>query len=89
MAVERKYDTFEIHQRRQIEDIIDDFGEDTTLKTVDSPMEKGLNLPSDTIADPKLRYRPLIGALLWLARCTRPDIPFAIIYLARFSNCSP
>ncbi len=88
MSVERKGDTFEIHQRRQIEDIIDEFGEDTTLKTVDSPMEKGLNLPSDTIVDPKLRYRSLIGALLWIARCTRPDILFAIIYLSRFSNCA-
>jgi hypothetical protein len=88
MAVERKYDTFEIHQRRQIEDIIDEFGEDTTMKTVDSPMEKGLNLPSDTVLDPKLRYRALIGALLWIARCTRPDILFVIIYLSRFSNCA-
>ncbi len=88
MSVERKNDTFEIHQRRQIEDIIDEFGEDTTSKTADSPMEKGLNLPSTTIADPKLRYRALIGALLWIARCTRPDILFSIIYLSRFSNCA-
>ena len=88
MSVERKNNTFEIHQRRQIEDIIDEFGEDTTLKTVDSPMEKGLNLPSTTIAYPKLRYRALIGALLWIARCTRPDIMFSIIYLSRFSNCA-
>ncbi len=32
MAVERKHDTFEIHQRRQIEDIIDEFGENTTIR---------------------------------------------------------
>ena len=29
MSVERKDDTFEIHQRRQIEDIVEEFGEDT------------------------------------------------------------
>jgi hypothetical protein len=38
MSVERKDDTFEIHQRRrQIEDIIEEFGEDTNMKKVDSP----------------------------------------------------
>jgi hypothetical protein len=37
-------------------------------------------------ADPKLRYRALVGALLWIARCTRPDILFAITYLSRFST---
>jgi hypothetical protein len=88
MSVERKNDTFEIHQRRQIEDIIDEFGEGAPMKTADSPMEKGLNLPSDTIADPKLRYRAVIGAILWIARCTRPDILFAVIYLSRFSTCA-
>jgi hypothetical protein len=86
MSVERKDDTFVIHQRRHIEDIIEDFGEDTNMKNTDSPMEKGLNLPIDTTADPKFRYRALAGALLWIARCTRPDILFAITYLSRFST---
>ena len=27
-----QYDTFEIHQRRQIEDVVDEFGEDKNLK---------------------------------------------------------
>ena len=86
MSVERKGNTFEMHQRRQIEDIVEEFGEDTNMKKVDSPMEKGLNLPINTTADPKLRYRALVGALLWIARCTRPDILFAVTYLSRFST---
>jgi hypothetical protein len=49
-------------------------------------MEKGLNLPINTTADPKLRYRALVGALLWIARCTCPDILFAITYLSRLST---
>jgi hypothetical protein len=56
------------------------------MKSIDSPMEKDLKLPKDTIADPKLRYRSLIGAFLWIARCTRPDILFAVMYLSQFSN---
>jgi len=85
MSVERKDDTFEIHQRRQIEDIVEEFGEDTNMKKVDSPIEKGPNLPiNTTTADhPKLRYRALVGALLWIARCTRPDFLCAITYLSR------
>ena len=86
MAVQRVGDTFELHQRRQIEELIEEHGEDMCMKSIDSPMEKDLNLPKDTIADPKLRYRSLIGALLWIARCTRPDILFAVMYLSQFSN---
>jgi hypothetical protein len=74
-----QYDTFEIHQRRQIEDVVDEFGEDKNLK-------KGLNFPINNTADPKLRYRAFVGAFLWIAWCTRPDILFAITYLLRFST---
>jgi hypothetical protein len=86
MAVHRQGNTFQLHQRRQIEDIIEEFGEDLNMKNVDSPMEKNLNLPLDTIVDTKLRYRALVGALLWIARCTRPDILFSVMYLSRFST---
>ena len=68
MSMERKDDTFVIHQRRQIEDIIEEFSEDTNMKNTDSPMEKGLNLPINTTADPKFRYRAFAGALLWILR---------------------
>jgi hypothetical protein len=55
-------DTFVIHQRRQIEDIIEVFSEDTNMKNTDAPMEKGLDLPINTTADPKFRYRAFAGA---------------------------
>ena len=32
-------------------------------------------------------YLSLLGSLLWIARCTRPDIYYSIIYLAQFSSC--
>lgn len=31
-------------------------------------------------------WRKVIGQLSWLARCTRPDIAFAVAYLSRFSS---
>jgi hypothetical protein len=63
----------------KIEDIVEEFGEDKNL-------EKGLNFPINTNADPKLRHRALVGPFLWIAWCTRPDILFAIAYLLRFST---
>lgn len=34
----------------------------------------------------KGEYQSLIGALLWIARCTRPDIAFAVSWLGRQSQ---
>jgi hypothetical protein len=63
-----------------------EFLADWDMKNTDSPMEKGLNLPIDTAADPKFRYCALVGALLWISTCTRPGILFAITYLSRLST---
>ena len=35
---------------------------------------------------PEVPYLSAIGALMYLANCTRPDIAFAVILLARFSS---
>jgi hypothetical protein len=74
-----QYDTYEIHQGRQIEDVVEEFGEGKNLK-------KGLNFPTNNTADPELRYRAFVGAFLWIAWCTCPDILFAITSLLRFST---
>eukprot|EP00959_Pyramimonas_sp_CCMP1952_P363196 7605767-Pyramimonas_sp.AAC.1 len=61
-------------------------------KVAATPMEKDLNLPKDTMVsmvatmDEKLPYRVLIGQLLWISRCTRPDIAYSVSYLSQFSN---
>ena len=31
-----------------------------------------------------LPYRSLLGSLLWIAKCTRPDIMFAVVYLSHY-----
>eukprot|EP00959_Pyramimonas_sp_CCMP1952_P391668 8207667-Pyramimonas_sp.AAC.1 len=51
-------------------------------------MEKGLNLVKTSEKDPKLPYRQLLGQLLWIACCTRPDILFSFQYMSQFANCA-
>jgi hypothetical protein len=61
----------------QIEDVIDELGEDKNLK-------KGLNFSNDNnTADSELHYFDFVGTFLWIAWCTRPDILLAITHLLR------
>ena len=76
-----------LSQEGEIHELLQKFG----LKEAHSkpsPMVLGTLLPSDTEIDPSLSYRQLTGALLWIARNTRPDILYAVQYHAQFSNCS-
>eukprot|EP00854_Cymbomonas_tetramitiformis_P008745 gene8745-biopygen8899 len=54
-----------------------------------SPMEPKLSLsPADSQEDTvTVPYANLAMELMWLARCTRPDILTAVCYLARFMHC--
>ena len=40
----------------------------------------------EEILGPEVPYLSAIGALMYLANCTRPDISFAVNLLARFST---
>ena len=42
--------------------------------------------PDEEILGPKVPYLNAIGALMYLAQCTRPDIAFAVNLLARYSS---
>ena len=42
--------------------------------------------PDEEILGPEIPYLNAIGALMYLAQCTRPDIAFAINLLARYSS---
>jgi hypothetical protein len=77
----------EIHQTKHIENCMDRFG----LANADcggamTPMEEGdCALRKSTACDVSLPYRELIGSLLWISRCTRPDISHSVAYLGQFS----
>ena len=87
MTVDWTADTCSIGQERQITELLEKY-DMRDHRPVQTPMEAGLYLfPCADSVLSSLPYRELLGALLWLARCTRPDIFYAIIYLARFSSC--
>lgn len=65
-------------------------------KPVSTPMEPGLSLSSsmspqsdeETAAMKDVPYISAVGALMYLAICTRPDIAYTVSTLSRF-NSSP
>lgn len=42
--------------------------------------------PAESVED-EIKYRNIIGALLYIANRTRPDISFPVNYLSRYQNC--
>lgn len=78
-----------LHQRGYIKDILQRFGM-TDCNPVSTPLDKNVKLSKSedrTPEDEELPYRELIGALTYLAQCTRPDISFSVSYLSQFNNC--
>lgn len=78
-----------IRQKAYIRDVLVRFGMEE-CKPVSTPMDsaklskaRGEPTPEDL----KLPYRELVGALTYLSTGTRPDISFAVSYLAQFNNC--
>lgn len=52
-----------------------------------TPMEQNLCIePAQSVSD-DIKYRNLIGALLYISTSTRPDISYSVNYLSRFQNC--
>lgn len=56
-------------------------------KIAATPIEKGLKLKPGSKEKTNLPYQNLIGALMYLAVLTRPDISYSISYLSQFNTC--
>jgi hypothetical protein len=52
-----------------------------------TPLPNNFALVKATATDHTLPYQQAIGCLSYAAICTRPDIQYAVNYLARFSAC--
>lgn len=56
-------------------------------KPIGTPMEVGIKLNRAEKISENCEYRNLIGHLMYLAVCTRPDIAHAVSYLSQFNDC--
>lgn len=52
-----------------------------------TPMEMNLKLEASKEVNEDLQYRNLIGALLYVANGTRPDVSYSVNYLRRYQTC--
>ena len=83
--------SLEMDQRAALEEILEDFGMARCNSSVSTPVDPKVEA-ADTSEDPSTilpsmdatRYRELVGRLLYICRCTRPDISFAVGVLARY-----
>jgi len=83
---DRERGTLQLRQTGHIKGALKAFGM-LNCKPRDSPMPAGLQLSkpeSTSPGDEKLPFRSLVGKLLYIAISTRPDITYAVCYLARF-----
>lgn len=53
-----------------------------------TPMETNLKIEKADECNSRIKYRNLIGALLYISSNTRPDISFSVNYLSRYQNNS-
>lgn len=80
-----KCNTMTLSQKSYIESLAKRYKiENSRLPKI--PMEINLKLEPANVND-DVKYRNLIGALLYISSGTRPDISFSVNYLSRFQNC--
>lgn len=78
--------TLTMNQSRAIMKILNKF-EMNDCRPAAMPYNPDMNLPYENQnPDPHTlkKFRSMVGALLWIARCTRPDIMYDVNYLSQF-----
>lgn len=86
--IDRERGIYSIHQTAYVTKIIDRFGM-LDSKPVRTPLDYDAHLtatPTDVEPDHSFPYAMAIGSLMYAAVGTRPDISFAIQYLAQFTS---
>jgi hypothetical protein len=78
--------TIMLSQEHYLKDVLIRFGMDHSNAN-STPLPNNLSLGKAAIVDNKLPFQQAIGCLSYAAICTRPDIMYAVNYLARFSSC--
>lgn len=96
--VDRVGNDIVIHQRRQIEDLLNKYGLEAA-KGTRLPMQKSPRITKDGLINEEGKvvnttgdevetkaYQSLVGSLMYLAQGTRPDLGFAVGFLGRYAS---
>ena len=95
LEIEHCLDEILVHQSNYTQKVLRRFNEDNAkpsstpivIRTLDAKRDPFRpKEDEEEILEPEVPYLSAIGALLYLAQCTRPDISFAVNLLARYSN---
>lgn len=86
MRVTHSDDSISLDQTKYIEKLLHKYNM-TDAITVSTPLEPGLKLSLPEKEEPKAEvpYQELIGSLMYIAICTRPDIAHSVSYLSQFN----
>ena len=82
-----EHDSISMCQSKYVMSILHTFGM-TDCKPRHTPCEMNINkLPNDVLDDNEHKiYRQIVGALIYLMTCTRPDIAFVVTNLSQFMS---
>lgn len=84
--VKSKDGKFTLDQSNYIQKVLYKFNM-LDCKPAKTPMEVGIKLQKEENNSCNYEYRSLIGYLMYLAVCSRPDIAHSVSYLSQFNNC--
>lgn len=87
MEIERDYErkVLKIHQKSYVEKVLQKF-KMQDCNTVSTPCEMNLKLEKTEDYLCSKPYRELIGCIIYLVVCTRPDLSYTVNYFSRFQN---
>lgn len=92
IRIEQKAGKVIIDQKRYIKELLDKYGM-SECKPVATPLELGKKLIKPELSNAqkldyeRIPYQKLMGSLMFLAVCSRPDIAHALSFLSQFNNC--
>ncbi|GAA5861420.1 hypothetical protein JCM5353_003799, partial [Sporobolomyces roseus] len=89
MRIRRHEDgSVELDQTHYIKSILDRFFPNG-LSPISTPLDSSYSSITAATEDERFEcpYRELLGALMYLSSCTRPDLAFPLSFAARFASC--
>lgn len=86
MRIRQEQGKIILDQKNYIQKVLEQFNM-INCKEVYTPLEKGMKLEKGDQNDLHSQYRSLVGCIMYIAVCTRPDIAHAASILSQFNNC--